>query len=339
MDNECVVYVAKWGPTSVSVSFTAAEHPTSTIEDLRIRLYSLTNVPPNRQKLLGLTAQGKPATDDTLLCAVRAKNNQFMLIGTAEDKTFIDPSERADLPEVLNDLDFDYSPDSLDVPVDPKHRAKLEKVISTTEVRIINPPREGKKLLVLDLDYTLFDHKGTAERAEELKRPFLDQFLTAAYENFDIVIWSQTKWTWLEMKITELGMLTNPNYRIMFVLDITSMFHVTNPAKLDSDGKPRKHQVKALEVIWAKFPQYGAHNSIHIDDLGRNFAMNPQSGLRIEAYRNYATSRATDKELLYLAQYLTLIAPLPDFRTLKHDEWKRYIQSNLHRLDSSRLFH
>ena len=27
------------------------------------------------------------------------------------------------------------------------------------EVKVVNPSREGKKLLVLDIDYTLFDHR------------------------------------------------------------------------------------------------------------------------------------------------------------------------------------
>ena len=42
--------------------------------------------------------------------------------------------------------------------------------------------RPGKKLLVLDIDYTLFDHRSTAETGYELMRPFLHEFLTAAYQ-------------------------------------------------------------------------------------------------------------------------------------------------------------
>jgi hypothetical protein len=34
-----------------------------------------------------------------------------------------------------------------------------------------NPPRPGKKLLVLDIDYTLFDHRSVAETPLELQRP------------------------------------------------------------------------------------------------------------------------------------------------------------------------
>lgn len=45
----------------------------------------------------------------------------------------------------------------------------------------LNEPRPGKKLLVLDIDYTLFDHRSAAETGNELMRPFLHEFLTSAY--------------------------------------------------------------------------------------------------------------------------------------------------------------
>lgn len=47
---------------------------------------------------------------------------------------------------------------------------------------MLNEPRPGKKLLVLDIDYTLFDHRSAAETGNELMRPFLHEFLTSAYE-------------------------------------------------------------------------------------------------------------------------------------------------------------
>ena len=47
---------------------------------------------------------------------------------------------------------------------------KLRRRIASVEVKVLNPPREGKKCLVLDIDYTLFDLGGTAERPEELAR-------------------------------------------------------------------------------------------------------------------------------------------------------------------------
>lgn len=41
--------------------------------------------------------------------------------------------------------------------------AKIEKRVRSYNIQELNPPREGKRLLVLDIDYTLFDHRSQAE--------------------------------------------------------------------------------------------------------------------------------------------------------------------------------
>lgn len=41
--------------------------------------------------------------------------------------------------------------------------AKVKKRIKDYQVKELNPPRPDKKLLVLDIDYTLFDHRSVAE--------------------------------------------------------------------------------------------------------------------------------------------------------------------------------
>ena len=108
-----------------------------------------------------------------------------------------------------------------------QHKAKednLQKFTEKTEVHIINPPRPNKPLLVLDLDHTLLDfssktltengesamHIGSSNDAvaNQLKRPYMDEFLTWSYKYYDLVVWSQTSWRWLEVKLTELGMVS-----------------------------------------------------------------------------------------------------------------------------------
>ena len=237
--------------------------------------------------------------------------------------------DHPDLPDVINDLDWDYTPGKDDHVADnPIFRAKLESRITSTELRVLHAPRPGKKLLVLDLDYTLFDHKSKANHMHELKRPYVDEFLAASYENYDIVVWSQTSWRWLEAKLTELGFLTSPNYHISFVVDKSAMFTVESNVK----GNKRQHEVKALELIWRKFPQWSAANTVHVDDLARNFAMNPKSGLKIKAYRNAAFAKNSDRELLFLTQYLRLIASVDDFDELDFGEWHEFLKENAHRL-------
>ena len=71
-------------------------------------------------------------------------------------------------------------------------------------------------------------------------RSHCSQLLEATYEEYDLVVWSQTSWRWLELKLTELGMLTNPAYRFLFVLDKTSMFRIT--------GRVRG---KVTSLLWA----------------------------------------------------------------------------------------
>ncbi len=41
-------------------------------------------------------------------------------------------------------------------------------------------------------------------------------------------------------------------------------------------------QVKPLGVIWGKYSEfYNRKNTIMFDDIGRNFLMNPQNGLKV----------------------------------------------------------
>ena len=85
-------------------------------------------------------------------------------------------------PEIQDDFELDVPASELD-PSDlrdrPEIQARLAKRIASTEIKLLQQPRPGKKLLVLDIDYTLFDLGSTAERPEQLARPFLHEFLAA----------------------------------------------------------------------------------------------------------------------------------------------------------------
>jgi len=319
--------IAKWRGTSYCLN--DIDVTKTSIGDVKVLLSELTSVQPCRQKLIGL-AGGKcsrgtnnPSSDDaTLLSEIRFKKNphQFMMVGTPEDQIFVDPGEKGDLPEVFDDFELDFTMYS-----DQWHRSleneeNLRKFTDSTEVHFINPPREGKHLLVVDLDHTLLDFSSSDANQVGMKRPFMDEFLTSAYEDYDLVVWSQTSWRWLEMKLTELGMLVHPAYRICFVLDKTSMFPIVSTIK----GKDKKHQVKPLQILWTKFPYWGAHNTVHIDDLKRNFALNPQNGIKIKAYYRKDTSSNADQELVVLAIYLkNLSVSCTSFSDFDHTQWKK----------------
>ncbi|KAF9960802.1 hypothetical protein BGZ70_008488 [Mortierella alpina] len=291
-----------------------------TIGELKNKLMELTNVEPKRQKLM--LVRGKLPEDHVVLASLSLKNNQtFLMMGTPEAKVIKAPET---MPDVLNDLEEDYTPDDEAFASMAQNQKSLRSTISKCDINIMHPPRAGKKLLVLDLDYTLIDCKALNNPLVEVMRPGLHDFLAVCYEHYDIVIWSQTSWRALEAKVTAIGLLTHDDYKISFVMDISTMFSVMS----QRDGKPFKHQVKALDIIWTKFSQYSARNTIHIDDLSRNFAMNPKSGLKIGAFKNGAVSRHSDRELYHLAKYLIHISGHDDFKALDHKSWKSHRKAN-----------
>ncbi|RWS30193.1 ubiquitin-like domain-containing CTD phosphatase 1 isoform X2 [Leptotrombidium deliense] len=292
-----------------------------TVLHLKHCVYKLTGVLPQRQKLMGIKVKGKPATDDAKLYDLKLKaNSKIMMIGSKEED--IQNMSNVDTSVgdgVVNDLDI---PDNVDVPLSAREEflAKVERRVKELKVTVFNEPRVGKKLLVLDIDYTLFDHRSVAEHIDQLMRPYLHEFLTSAYQDYDIVIWSATGMKWIEVKMRQMGVMSNPNYKIAFFLDSSAMIQVHTPQYGLLDVKP-------LGVIWGKFEQYNSKNTIMFDDIRRNFLMNPQNGLRIKAFRDALRNRETDRELKNLAVYLKKIAEMDDLSKLNHRHWHRFVSN------------
>ncbi|TFK76360.1 HAD subfamily IIID h [Pluteus cervinus] len=297
--------------------------------DLKNVIHNLTRVPPERQKILGLV-KGKLPPEQERIGDLRIGGKKFTLIGTPEGDEIKDPSQLEVLPDVINDLDIDVSEDSAAMKAYKNDKRNIRKIKEMTEklkVNLIHPLRQGKKLLVLDIDYTILDTKPLTSGSlppAECARPGLHQFLEAVYPYYDICIWSQTSWIWLETKLVELEMVgSDKGYQIAFVLDKTSMFTVFT----ERDNKPWTHSVKPLQIIWNHFPQFDASNTIHVDDLSRNFALNPGEGLKIHAFKNAHTEAAmADKELEKIARYMVHIASVGDFKTLSHKDWKYVVR-------------
>lgn len=97
------------------------------------------------------------------------------------------------------------------------------------------------------------------------------------------------------------------------------------------------YDCKPLPLLWRKFPQYSESNTIMLDDLRRNYILNKQSGLVIRPFRKAAQRRATDRELVKLKFYLRAIAQLPDFLSLEHGRWERWLQKRLSAADAAQL--
>lgn len=268
--------VFKWRGSDHSIQ--GINLSTTTFGQLKVLIQQKTAVLPERQKILGL-AKSTAISDDTLLenLGIKLKDStfKFTLMGTPEEELVKMETKKESMNNgVFNDLSCDFSSST------PEWH-KLQEFTSTTTIYFINDPRPQKKLLVLDLDHTILHFTSKEEIASErMKRPYMDSFLSEVYPYYDIAVWSQTHWKWLEIKLTELGMLMHPNYKICFVLDKSSMFSTET-------GK-----VKPLHIIWSKFPQHwNKQNTIHVDDLERNFALNKSSGLVISPF-NRPTSQS-----------------------------------------------
>mmetsp|Transcript_15888 Transcript_15888/g.33607 ORF Transcript_15888/g.33607 Transcript_15888/m.33607 type:complete len:394 (+) Transcript_15888:234-1415(+) len=366
---ETLTMIAKYGKQKIELSGLS---PSSNVGDVKELLREKTGILPKRQKLIGLKrggggGGGSTVGDDTPLSDLKSKGgngnssegaagvvHQFILMGTPEEKIFVDPSKKTDLPDIIDDFDLDFNAGSDEW---IQHKAKednLQKFTQSTQVHIINPPRRSsnnthKPLLVLDLDHTLLDFSSKTLRengasamdigqsddavANQLKRPYMDEFLTWTYKYYDLVVWSQTSWRWLEVKLTELGMLTHPGYKFCFVLDKTSMFQIVSTNR---SGKKVTHHVKPLQIIWSKFPHWNSHNTVHLDDLARNFALNLGSGLKCTAYyhkkkkKRNAAGGSNDEELLGLGRFLELLATNEEVKDSGFDDvdfqyWQDYV--------------
>lgn len=301
-----VQLIVRWGAQSHQVAFSPADWETLTYKELRQRLDDELDVPIEKMKLMGIQSEsgGQPGDNDRICFLSFKQPGTFMLIGTARQQQLQEAAPRIAEGDVGAVIRTEL------------HLQRLQAAIAATEIQVLQPPRAGLRLLVLDLDYTVFDCKSSAS-IERCKRPFTDELLIQVYPYYDIVIWSQTKWHWVEAKLTELGMLTHPKFQIAFCMDRSSMFTVCST---DRRGQPRLHEVKALEVIWAKFPAFGPHNTVHVDDLGRNFAMNPRNGIEVRPFRLKTCDE--DVELEHLTAYLLSLVSVTDLSKVDHTVWR-----------------
>eukprot|EP01118_Nematostelium_gracile_P005202 TRINITY_DN162_c0_g2_i2.p1 TRINITY_DN162_c0_g2~~TRINITY_DN162_c0_g2_i2.p1 ORF type:complete len:192 (-),score=58.96 TRINITY_DN162_c0_g2_i2:33-608(-) len=176
-----VALVAKWGNKEYPMEM----EDSSTLEEMKMCLYSLTKVNPKRQKIVGLY-KGKAEDNNTLAELAIVSNKKFMMIGTIEEEILKEPKPE-DIADVLNDFDIDYFMNPEEAKNSLENQKNLEKIGKENEIIFMNAPRPGRKLLVLDLDYTIFDMKTETDDWSVLKRPHLDDFMTKVYPKYDVV--------------------------------------------------------------------------------------------------------------------------------------------------------
>jgi ubiquitin-like domain-containing CTD phosphatase 1 len=133
-------------------------HPWTTIREVKEMLQEETNILAKRQKLVGLVAKdggAKGVVDSLTLDGLLTKNaktgeykHQFILMGTPEEQIFVDPSQKTDLPDVVDDFELDFSAGSNEWLNHVANGEKLAQFTEKTAVHLMNQPRHGKPLLV-----------------------------------------------------------------------------------------------------------------------------------------------------------------------------------------------
>jgi ubiquitin-like domain-containing CTD phosphatase 1 len=322
----------KWGKVSFTVEY---EPNITTVGELKEKITEETSIPKEGIKLLNLKIK-KRKLDDTCLISDCKLPKILKVMGTAQADMLTNDADLTDLPDVIDDFNLGNMMGNQLGNASETYQ-KLMKSIQSTPIKmqLMNEPREGKKLLVLDLDHTILDFKNATQEGggldgqgfvdfESMKRPGVDAFLTAVYQNYDIVIWSQTSLRWLEIKLQELGFLRPDRpYKFLFVLTKECMFRVRQK---NSKGKIKKKACKPLQLIWTKFQQYTSKNSVHLDDLATNFCLNPKNGLKCSAFYRAKPNAENDCELLLWAKYLDLLAKDEDVTLRDHSMWLTTLQ-------------
>lgn len=105
--------------------------------------------------------------DETRLSLLKLKPGfKLMLMGSLEEDIAQINTAPTDMPEVINDLDIEE--EEIAIENQEVYLSKIEKRIKDYKVNMLNESRPEKKLLVLDIDYTLFDHRSPAETGKQI---------------------------------------------------------------------------------------------------------------------------------------------------------------------------
>jgi ubiquitin-like domain-containing CTD phosphatase 1 len=103
--------------------------------------------------------KGKAATDETVVSKINIRSNmKIMMIGSKEEDIANVDLSPEDIPTVVNDFDIGDEVEMGLIPIKDREEflAKVERRVKEYKIKMLNEPRNGKKLLVLDIDYTLF---------------------------------------------------------------------------------------------------------------------------------------------------------------------------------------
>ncbi|KAF2895077.1 hypothetical protein ILUMI_11106 [Ignelater luminosus] len=293
-----------------------------TIWDIRLWIFIATDLEPSSQLFVNLPLPGNIEEDSYLFWQLDLKPGFILKVTNKfkEDPTVacLDSTINWAHLQFQSNLVLDLikelseataSTSKLHIEKQPVNNNQIE---NNEDYKALSEPRPGKKLVVLDIDRTIFDY-GSSNMCCAT-RPFLEIFLKGIYDNFDIGIWSATDMDSVLAKLFAMGMLDNPNYKVLFCLNVNAMIPVTVDKK--------RYRVKPLQTVWNRYAQYNCHNTIICDDQNINFFFNKKNGILVAPY--YCENHGVDNELLRLLSYLKLIGECKDLTIFDHEKWRTH---------------
>lgn len=172
----------------------------------------------------------------------------------------------------------------------------------------------GRKLLILDLDYTLYYPSEIPLNNADCciiaygsqtwikKRPYLDQFLAYANKNYDLMVWSASSREYVCQVVTHLL----SDIPLVYVY---SGERCTTKWNQFSD-EPNPYVIKDLRKIWRRDNPYTKRNTLVLDDTPKTYLRNYGNAIPIDRYNG----GANDTELLRVIEVLKRYHPVLNVR-------------------------
>jgi carboxy-terminal domain RNA polymerase II polypeptide A small phosphatase len=184
---------------------------------------------------------------------------------------------------------------------------------------------KDKALLILDLDETLIQSyskelgRPCDFRIFEFfvyKRPHLDYFLTEAFSNYKVAVWSTGSDDYVDLLAKEI---LPEGFQFEFVWGRNCCtagrmsaedvdFGYTDPGRVD--------YIKPIKKLRNK--GYNRERILIVDDSPHKVSNNFGNAIYVSEY----TGNASDDELLRLFEYLKRIADVPNYRLIEKRGWR-----------------
>jgi RNA polymerase II subunit A small phosphatase-like protein len=185
-----------------------------------------------------------------------------------------------------------------------------------------------KKLLILDLDETLihtevipdhmsdqfdWDFKMESSNGSSYytkKRPYLDQFLKFAFENFDIAVWTAASKDYAENILKNIG-IDESNLKFLYTKENCTL----RADNRNGSYTGQYYGIKNLNKLKRK--GYDLDQVLIVDDVLETAENNWGNLIRIKPY----TYEREDTELLKLISYLEYIKNVNNVRSIEKRGW------------------